>query len=66
MISDDRKGQGNKSEREMPIRGIARLVNPPEDDHEVISAEEDLVDRAYLGHLLHVADRALRKAKAGR
>lgn len=54
-----------RNESGQPIRGITRLVNPPEDDHEVISAEEDPVERDYLGRILHVADRALRQVKEG-
>ena len=64
MISDDRKGQENKSEREMPIRGIARLVNPPEDEGDVIFPKEEFVEREYWGRILHVADRVLRRRKA--
>jgi hypothetical protein len=48
-----------------PIRGITRLVNPPDDDQEAISGEEDPVERDYLGRILHVADRALRQGKDG-
>jgi hypothetical protein len=46
-----------------PIRGITRLVNPPKENLEGISGEEDQVERDYLGRILHVADRALRQAK---
>ena len=46
-----------------PIRGITRLVNPPEDNQEVISPQEDPVERGYLGRILHVADRVLGRAK---
>lgn len=57
----ERNGSGSGK----PIRGIARLVNPPEDDHEVISGEADQVERDYLGRILHVADRVLRQVKDG-
>jgi hypothetical protein len=52
-----------RSGSEQPIRGIARLVNPPEDDREGISGEEDQADCDYLGRILQVADRALHQAK---
>ena len=47
MSSDTHQRGGSGSGQ--PIRGITRLVNPPEDDHEVISGEADPVERDYLG-----------------
>jgi hypothetical protein len=63
-MSDDHHQRGGSGSGQ-PIRGITRLVNPPEDDHEVISGEEDPVERDYLGRILHVADHALRPGKDG-
>lgn len=53
-----------RSRSRQPVCGIALLVNPLQDNHDVISPEEDPVERDYLGRLLHVADRALRRAKS--
>ncbi len=63
MSADNHQRGGSRSGQ--PIRGIVRLVNPPEDDHEAISGEEDPVERDYLGRILHVADHALRQEKDG-
>ena len=52
-MSADRHQRGGSGSGQ-PIRGVTRLVNPPEDDHEVISGEEDPVERDYLGRILHV------------
>lgn len=62
-MSNTHQRGGNGSAQ--PIRGITRLVNPPEEDHEVISGEADPVERDYVGRILHVADRALRQMKDG-
>jgi hypothetical protein len=48
-----------------PIGGVTRLVNPPEDNREVIAPEENEVERVYWGRILHVADRALRQGQDG-
>jgi len=61
MSADHHKRERSGSGQ--PIRGITRLVNPPEDDEEAISGEEDPVERDYLGRILRVADRALRQGK---
>ena len=63
MSADHHKRERSGSGQ--PIRGITRLVNPPEDDQEAIAGEEDPVERDYLGRILHVADRALRQGKDG-
>ena len=71
MSADHHKREGTGSDKRerrangQPIRGITRLVNPPEDDQEAVSGEVDPVERDYLGRILHVADRALRQGKDG-
>lgn len=50
---------------EQQLKGVSRLVNPPSDDPEIISGDEDQGERDYLGRLLHAADKALRHVKRG-
>ena len=57
--------RGAKDSRQPHLKGISRLVNPPDDDPEIVSAEEEEGERDYLGHLLHVADEALRHVRHG-
>jgi hypothetical protein len=45
------------------LKGVSRLVNPPSEDAEIVSGEEDPGERDYLGRLLHVADEALSRFK---
>jgi hypothetical protein len=45
------------------LKGISRLVNPPNDEPELPAQEEDPVEREYVGRLLHVADEALHHDK---
>jgi len=57
--------RGSKDPRQQPLKGVSHLVNPPDDDPEIVSTEEDQGERDYLGRLLHVADEALRHVKRG-
>jgi len=45
------------------LKGVSRLVNPPSEDAEIVSGEEDPGERDYLGRLLRVADEALSRFK---
>ena len=57
--------RSSKDPRQQHLKGVSRLVNPPDDDPEIVSAEEDQGERDYLGRLLHVADEALSHVKEG-
>ena len=50
---------------QLQLKGVSRLVNPRDDAPEIISQEEDQGERDYLGHLLRIADEALRHVKQG-
>jgi hypothetical protein len=56
-----------KSPTQQHLKGASRLVNPPDDAPEIVSAEaeEDQGERDYLGRFLRVADEALRHVKQG-
>jgi len=56
---------GAEAPSEQQLKGVWRLVNPPSDDPEIVSGEEDQGERDYLGRLLHAADEALRHVKRG-
>jgi hypothetical protein len=58
-LSSERNGEAAAK----PIRGISRLVNPPEERDDLISGQEDQDARDYLDHLLRMADRALSRGK---
>jgi hypothetical protein len=60
----DADAHPEKSPNQQNLKGIARLVNPREDDPAVVAAEEP-GERDYLGRLLRVADEALRHVKQG-
>ena len=57
--------RGSKDSRQPHLKGVSRLVNPPDDDPEIVSAEKEEGERDYLGRLLHVADEALRHGRQG-
>jgi hypothetical protein len=47
------------------LEGVSRLVNPAPDDPQIVAADEDRVERNYLGRLLQVADEALHVKPSG-
>ena len=47
------------------LQGVARLVNPPKNDPEIVAQEEEPGERDYVGRLLNVADEALHSVKRG-
>ena len=54
-----------KSPNQQNLKGVSRLVNPPDDDAAAVAGEEEQGERDYLGRLLRVADEALRHVKEG-
>ena len=52
-----------KNPAQKNLKGISRLVNPQDDDPEIVAAGEEPSERDYLGRLLRVADEALRHVK---
>jgi hypothetical protein len=57
--------RGSKDSHQPHLKGVSRLVNPKDDDPEIVSAEEEEGESDYLGRLLHVADEALSHVRQG-
>jgi hypothetical protein len=54
-----------KNPAQETLKGVSRLVNPRDDDSEIVAADEEPGERDYLGRLLRVADEALRHFAQG-
>ena len=54
-----------KNPSQQHLKGVSRLVNPREEDPEVVGSDEEESERDYLGRFLRVADEALRQVKQG-
>jgi hypothetical protein len=54
---------GSQPPNEKELKGVARLVNPRDDDADLGAGDDDPGERDYLGRLLHVADEALDRVK---
>jgi hypothetical protein len=55
--------RGSTPANQQHLQGVARLVNPPKNDQEIVAPEDEPGERDYLGRLLHVADEALHPVK---
>ena len=66
LSNPTRRSQAHLHHGEQPLKGVARLVNPPADEQESSGLDQDATERDYLGRVLNVADRALRREKRAR
>lgn len=57
--------RASRQVRNQHLKGVSRLVNPKDDDPEIVSSEDDPGERDYLGRILRVADEALSHVKRG-